>query len=108
MLKRKLGKHALAEEDVVYPLLHKQDLGAQPSKELYDEHADIKIFLFKLEETLMSGENWGDTVHSLRSLIQHHVEEEDQTVFPRLRRILGESRAPMVSGQIRREEALIL
>jgi hypothetical protein len=48
-LKRTLGKHALAEEDVVYPLLL-QDHSAAKSKELYDEHADIKTHLFEIEQ----------------------------------------------------------
>ena len=108
MFKRKLGKHAMAEEDVVYPLLHSTGQDAQGSKELYDEHADMKILLFRLEELLMAGEDWREPVRSLRDLIRDHIQEEEQVVFPRLRQLLGENRAPKVSGQIRREEALVL
>ena len=108
MLKRKLGKHAMAEEDVVYPLLHGEGMKAEQSKELYDEHADIKIYLYKIEELLMSGSDWSEPVGSLRSLIQEHVEEEEQVVFPQLRQLLDEKRVAKVSGQISREEALLL
>lgn len=108
MLKRKLAKHALAEEDVVYPLLHGEGDKAQESKELYDEHADMKILLFQLEELLKSGADWTAPVRSLRELIQGHVDEEEQVVFPRLRELFDQTRASKVSGQIHREEALIL
>ncbi len=107
-LKRKLGKHALAEEDVVYPLLHNEGQDAEASKELYDEHADMKILLFELEELLKSGADWSTQVRSLRDLIQEHVNEEEQVVFPKLRQIFDQSQSSKVSGQIRREEALIL
>jgi iron-sulfur cluster repair protein YtfE (RIC family) len=107
-LKRKLGKHALAEEDVVYPLLHNQGQDTEASKELYDEHADMKILLFELEELLKTGGDWSAQVRSLRDLIQEHVNEEEQVVFPKLRQIFDQDRAAKVSGQISREEALIL
>jgi hemerythrin superfamily protein len=108
MLKRKLAKHAMAEEDVVYPILHNQAAGADESKHLYDEHADMKILLFELESRVMSGEDWSEPVRSLRELIRGHVREEEEQVFPMLRERLGASRLPQVSGQICREEALVL
>lgn len=108
LLKRKLAKHALAEEDVVYPLLHNDGGNAEESKELYDEHADMKILLFELEELLKSGGDWSAQVRSLRDLIQEHVNEEEQVVFPKLRQTFDGNRAMVVSGQISREEALIL
>jgi iron-sulfur cluster repair protein YtfE (RIC family) len=107
-LKRKLAKHALAEEDVVYPLLHNEGQDTEASKELYDEHADMKILLFELEELLKSGGDWSRQVRSLRDLIQDHVNDEEQVVFPKLRQIFNQSQAGKVSGQISREEALIL
>ena len=108
MLKRKLAKHAMAEEDVVYPILHNEVHDATESKHLYDEHADMKILLFELEQCLMSGTDWSAQVRRLRDLIMHHAEEEERDVFPRLRQRLDEMGAPKVSGQISREEALVL
>jgi iron-sulfur cluster repair protein YtfE (RIC family) len=107
-LKRKLAKHALAEEDVVYPLLHNQGQDKEASKELYDEHADMKILLFELEELLKAKGDWTQQVRSLRNLIQDHVNEEEQVVFPKLRQIFHGNGGAKVSGQISREEALIL
>ena len=108
MLKRKLGKHALAEEDVVYPIVHKESKVDDKSKHLYHEHADMKILLFEIEEKLKSGDDWSGTARSLRDLIRRHVDEEEQVIFPSLREKLNTDRLPTVSGQICREEALIL
>jgi len=108
MFKRKLAKHAMAEEDVVYPILHSQGQDPQASKHLYDEHADMKIALFEMEESLKNGTDWKPQVQALRQLIASHAREEEEVVFPRLRDMLSSERKPKVSGLISREEALVL
>ncbi len=106
MLKQKLAKHAMAEEEVVYPLLHQGDRSGQ-SKHLYDEHADMKILLFDLEQRLKNREGWPDVASSLRDLVQRHVNEEERQVFPHLRQSTNKKLSE-VSVEIYREEALIL
>ena len=107
-LKRTLAKHALAEEDIVYPLLHEDVRDVKESKHLYDEHADIKIHLFELERMLMANENWSRRVESLRDLIERHARDEEEIEFPRLRQALDDQRSRTLSQHIRREEALVL
>jgi iron-sulfur cluster repair protein YtfE (RIC family) len=108
LLKRTLGKHAMAEEDVVYPLLHDEAERAEQAKHLYEEHAEMKIHLYELENLVKSGQDWTGNVRTLRELIQSHIEDEEQVQFPKLREILKGSSATAVAGQIRREEALIV
>lgn len=107
-LKRKLGKHAMAEEDVVYPIVRRQLANEDQGVRLYDEHADMKTLLYEIESQLMAGEDWSAPVGQLRELIRTHIEEEENSVFPALRRQLGESALPKISGQISREEALVV
>ena len=107
MLKRKLAKHAMAEEDVVYPRVpNAPESGGR--KHLYDEHADMKVLLFEMEDALMNGRDWSAAVASLTDLVRRHANEEEQTIFPELRRQLSGGAAPKLSGQISREEALVL
>jgi hemerythrin superfamily protein len=108
MLKRALAKHALAEEDVVYPLLHEELHQVDDSKHLYDEHADIKIHMFELERLLKENADWRDRVAQLRDLIASHARQEEDVEFPRIRQALNETNNKKLSGQIRREEALIV
>src|SRR5262249_10365289 len=54
-LKRKLAKHAMAEEDVVYPLVRNDGANPDQRKHLYDEHAEMKILLYEIESALMEG-----------------------------------------------------
>lgn len=107
-LKRKLAKHAMAEEDVVYPIVHGQARESDESKQLYDDHAEMKILLYEMEDKLMSGADWSPQVAALTDLIRSHAAEEEQVVFPMLRRQMEQSRLPAMSGQISREEALVV
>ena len=68
----------------------------------------MKIILFELEELLMRGADWQEPVGRLRDLIRSHIDEEEQVVFPQLRQLIARGGVPKVSGQIRREEALVL
>jgi hemerythrin-like domain-containing protein len=107
-LKRKLAKHAMAEEDVVYPIVRKERGSEDPGMHLYEEHADMKTLLYEIESQLMAGQDWGGTVGHLRDLIRSHIDEEENTVFPALRRQVAASVLPKLSGQISREEALVI
>src|SRR5688572_28139366 len=80
-VKRMLGKHAMAEEDVVYPLLHDRAHAETETRLLYDEHADIKIHLYELEQMAMRNEDWRHRVISLRRLIETHAKQEEEQEF---------------------------
>jgi len=108
MLKRKLAKHAMAEEDVVYPIVRNDSAGGDRRKHLYDEHADMKILLREIEEDVKLGQDWTVHVTALRDVVLQHIEEEENTIFPELRRELSEARQPELAGQISREEALVI
>jgi hemerythrin superfamily protein len=83
-LKRTLAKHALAEEDVVYPALHGPAGSADAARSLYAEHAEMKIHLYALEQALMNGNSWGVQLPTLRQLIARHIQTEEDVEFPRL------------------------
>jgi hemerythrin superfamily protein len=106
-LKTVLGKHATAEEDVVYPLVHDRANATEEAKHLYEEHADIKIHLYELENLLRANDDWTGVVRSLRQIVEGHIEDEEQVQFPRLRGILDQQNTRKLAGQIRREEALV-
>ena len=107
LLKRKLGNHVMTEEDIVYPLLHEEVMERDRSQILYEEHADMKALLHELEECLTFRSEWHEPLDRLSSLIHEHIKEEEQVVFPRVRD-LGSEKLPDLSGQIRRDEAVVL
>ncbi len=107
-LKRRLTAHALAEEDVIYPMLG--DPGGDPdeAKRLYADHADVKMQLHALEQTPTDAPEWRDRVHALRILIESHAREEEEVDFPKLRSALDEQAITRLSGALQREKAMVL
>jgi len=108
VFKRALGKHAMAEEDVVYPILYDVAGATEQARELYEEHAQMKIHLYGLETSVGSGPAWSERVRRLQEVIGSHIRDEEDVEFPRLRTLLQDRQNASLAGKILREEALVL
>lgn len=106
--KRTIGKHAMAEEDIVYPLLKTEAERHEATQKLYREHASMKIHLFELEKAIHEEEGWREGVRALRTEIEPHAREEEETEFPRLRQLMDEKKTAELNRKIRQEEALVV
>jgi hemerythrin superfamily protein len=107
-LKRRMTAHALAEENVVYPMLHDEAKAADDAKRLYGEHGDMKIHLHALEQMPKDHPNWVERVRNLKHLIEAHARHEEEVDFPELRRVLGETETRQLSAHVQREKAMVL
>ena len=107
-VKRMLTAHALAEEDIVYPMLHDDAHRAEEAKKLYREHADMKVRLFELEHMAKDDPRWIEGVRALRRIVADHAREEEESEFPKLRAALGERRTSGLLGEVHREKAMRL
>ena len=106
--KRTIGKHALAEEDIVYPLLQTDADRQEAMRKLYQEHASMKVSLFKLDGAIKEVGGWIDAVHSLRNEIEPHARQEEEVEFPQLRSILSQEKSAQLSRKIQQEESLLV
>jgi iron-sulfur cluster repair protein YtfE (RIC family) len=107
-LKRRLTAHAMAEEDVIYPLLFEQIRNADDARHLYSEHAAMKVHLYALENMPKDDPAWSGRVHELKSLIEGHVQQEEDVDFPKLRDELDDITLSKLFGKMQREKALLL
>lgn len=107
-LKRRLGAHAMAEEDIVYPALQEQPALDADSAQLYQQHAEMKVLLYKLEQTPKNDEQWHVHATALRTLIEGHIRQEEDVDFPKLRAALDDATSSELASKIEREKALVL
>jgi uncharacterized protein (DUF1330 family)/hemerythrin superfamily protein len=107
-VKRMLAAHALAEEDVVYPLLINDAQRQEESSRLYREHADMKVRLFELEHLAKDDPQWTGKLIELRQIVEAHARTEEETEFPALRQALKADQSARLFGDIQREKSLIL
>ena len=107
-LKRRLSAHALAEEDVVYPLLHGRAHEVDDTMHLYSEHAEMKMHLFTLEQMPKSDPRWRGHGHRTEEPDRRTRQAGGRSRFPKLRAVLDQKETAMMSGGMQREKALLL
>ena len=59
--------------------------------EAYEEHANVKGMIEKLEETDPADETYNAKLQVLGELVKHHVHEEEHKMFPEARQLLDKS-----------------
>ena len=79
-----LSKHALQEENVIYPAIRDSDQGVA-SRELAAEHFDMKTYLHELDRLEKDDPRWLGKLKAFRKLVKEHVRQEEEFVFPELR-----------------------
>ncbi|VVD31883.1 hemerythrin domain-containing protein [Paraburkholderia dioscoreae] len=93
--------HTILEEELLYPAAQEAlpDSDKVDVEEAYIEHYLVKSLIAKFE-TLKAGDKGFDATFKVMSeMVDHHVEEEEQELFPELRkskcdlRTLGEKMA---------------
>jgi hemerythrin superfamily protein len=87
-IKRELQAHAHAEETVFYPAFSRYDELKDIVKEAYEEHTEVKNKLSEIDKAGRESDQVEDLVSSLRECVDHHVEEEENDMFPRVRQIM--------------------
>ena len=107
-VKRHLSAHALAEEDVIYPMLHDAAGAVSDVRHLYSDHAEIKMHLHALEMMAKNDPNWARRAGELRALVESHARQEEEIDFPKLRAALSERQTRRMTGNMQREKALLL
>ena len=101
-LEQALGKHALQEEDVVYPHLRMAGIEAE-TKQLQAEHGDVKTYLHELEELPKDDPKWIQRVQEFHTLIQHHVKEEETEIYPRFKAKLSSEESAKLTKRMHLE-----
>src|ERR1700716_3504773 len=88
-LDRELSVHAEIEEKIFYPAAKE----AEPTRDLVlesiEEHKQIKMVLADLEQTDKTTDEWGAALKVLKEDVMHHVGEEENELFPKVRKILS-------------------
>lgn len=105
-LKYELLAHALAEENIVYPALRQHAQFRDGTGELYSEHADIKTYLYELEEMAKDDPAWIGKVTAFRDLVAEHIVDEEQNVFPKYRAMLDDRQLHHLTNLVKREEMM--
>ena len=79
-----LAAHMAIEQDIYYPAIKAID--EDLVNESFEEHALAEIGLKRLLATKKSDDAFEARVTAVKELIEHHVEEEEEDLFPKVDR----------------------
>ncbi|MDV3457859.1 hemerythrin domain-containing protein [Sphingomonas sp. HF-S4] len=101
-LKHALLKHAVEEENVVYPAL--REIGERDAADaLTKEHGYVKQYLYELENIPTASPDWIAKVREFRADIEKHMQEEEMDLFPKLRSQLSDERNKALTATMNKE-----
>ncbi|MDQ2095657.1 hemerythrin domain-containing protein [Rhodalgimonas zhirmunskyi] len=89
-LYRDVKSHSAAEEEEFYSTLMNQTWGQDAARHSVHEHAQMDEILEELNEMDMSSPGWLTRFKTLKHDYEHHIEEEEDEVFTRAKKIVGE------------------
>jgi hemerythrin superfamily protein len=82
-----LSVHASIEEQLFYPVVRESIKSEEETVlEALEEHHVVKWLLAELEKMTPSDERFDAKVKVLKEIVQHHVEEEENEIFPKVRK----------------------
>lgn len=76
--------HAGLEEEYLYPLLEKLPELREGAKHAYHEHHLLDVQIDELAVLDPTSPAWAGKLHVLRETLTHHLDEEEEDVFPKM------------------------
>lgn len=101
-IKAGLAKHAMEEENVIYPAL-RQSNNLHDADALNGEHGYVKTFLYELENADPTSPDWLAKLRTFRAMLEEHIRMEEDEVFPALKAALDEAGNAKLSAAMLKE-----
>jgi len=81
-LRKELQAHAAAEEESLYATMLANPELRDDARHSVSEHKEVDDFLGELMEGDPASDEWTDTFEKMRHRYLHHIDEEEEEMFP--------------------------
>ena len=88
-IEAELFLHTQIEETIFYPTLEKYEETESITMEAYEEHKLIKQLSDEIKDISSETEIWKAKVTVLQELVEHHMKEEEDDLFPKVKKIIA-------------------
>ena len=99
-IKSRLTLHEELEETLFYPQLKEDDTTNEIVLEGYQEHHVMDLLIQEISALKPSAEEWHPKVTVLMENTEHHIEEEEGELFPKVRKIWNTDKREQVGGKM--------
>lgn len=101
-LKHALSKHAMEEENVIYPALREANEAAD-ADHLNSDHGYVKTFLYEMDNISKDSPAWLAKVKEFRTMLEAHIREEEDRIFPEFHSMLSEEQNKKLTQAMHKE-----
>jgi hemerythrin-like domain-containing protein len=103
-IKTELELHTHIEETIFYPAVEKPKETHDLTLEAYEEHDVVKKLLREMGRARTANEEWEAQAKVLRENVEHHVEEEENELFPKADDVLSEDQIETLGDRMAAEK----
>ena len=89
-VQNELRLHELVEEEIVYPAFREQSKLKDIVLEGYEEHHVVDLIMDEIAAEPVTDESWAAKLKVMKENVEHHVEEEEEKMFPQARKLFTE------------------
>jgi len=93
--------HMYAEEQFFYQILLDETSEQEEVYSALEEHRAAKLVLSDLTDAATDDPRWIARLKVLKELIEHHVKEEESTIFKIARKVIDKDRSDSVAKRFR-------
>ena len=99
-IKTELEIHTRIEESIFYPALEQQEELKSLVLEAYREHDQVKTLLQETAAIAGSGGNLDANLMEIKENVEHHVDEEENEMFPQVEEIMSQSELEQMGREL--------
>jgi hemerythrin-like domain-containing protein len=103
-IRTELELHAHIEEKLFYPALEKPSETKDLTLEAYEEHKQVKTLLRELGRARTANDEWEAKAKVLKENVEHHVEEEENELFPKASSVLSDEQIEEIGERMEAEK----
>jgi RNA-splicing ligase RtcB len=88
------------EEEIVYPAFREQCKLKDIVLEGYEEHHVVNLIMDEIDHEAVTDETWTAKVKVMKENVEHHVEEEEEKMFPLARKLFKDEELEMLGQRV--------
>jgi hemerythrin superfamily protein len=95
-----LSLHEELEETLFYPALKEEEQAKDLILESYQEHHVLDVLIGEINALRPTDETWEPKIKVLQENTEHHIQEEEGELFPKVRKIWKTDKREQVGKQM--------
>ena len=103
-IKTELETHTHIEETIFYPALQEQEELKDMVLEAFEEHKQVKTLLREISNLTDGSEKFDAKLKVMKENVEHHVEEEETEMFPKVEQFFDETQLEELGQQMEAEK----